>query len=163
MQRQEWNRGKEGVIIIDGAWKSNNFNAGAAWCVYKNGVHWKENFAIGFRATNALYAETKACYHVIIWAKHQGWKYVSVLIDCQQLIQNLESDYSLDHNIDTLIRYIKYFASLFNSCMVYKVERRVVCNAHNVRVAIIHLYSSIFYYCYCYSYCSLLLFLAHGP
>ena len=96
------------------------------------------DFAIGFRAMNALSAEAKACYHAIVWAKHIGWDQVSILTDCLQLVQNLGSDDNMEHTIATLILDIKSYARSFNSCKIFKVDRSVVCNAHNVARGIIN-------------------------
>ncbi|XP_056692066.1 uncharacterized protein [Spinacia oleracea] len=138
-------QGNEGSITyhlqVDAAWQKNSHRAGMGWflsstTVVVNGE--KEGNDWGM-ASSASHAEAKACLQGIDWAISHSIDSICIFTDSATLVTNLQNFGTPDYQQEWTLSSILHKGKNFSRCIIHKVDRDRVQQAHNLAQAAIQL------------------------
>ncbi|KAI7990433.1 hypothetical protein LOK49_LG12G01189 [Camellia lanceoleosa] len=117
-------------ILIDGAWSQHTKQMGAAWVAVDSSGHVIVYKQYTFVALSALMIEVTACFQALKWCVQQHVTTISILTDCQVLIQKLRENGTEDWETMHMLSDIRALCNKFDYVCISKASRKAVKATH---------------------------------
>ncbi|XP_021750305.1 uncharacterized protein LOC110715993 [Chenopodium quinoa] len=122
----------EMVIKVDGSWSKRDGNAGAGWAYSVNNQAFSTGGGDYGRALSPLHAELLACVAALRWTRMKGKRRIVLFTDSLATVQLIKHPRRRELRLLWTIQDLLQEGQLFQTCLIWKVSRDQVAEAHDI-------------------------------